>query len=232
MMHQYGDCEQLFKTFRSLSQQEDICFIFSGTTTIVKHLVNPNSAMFNFCESVKLHLLTEKAANDLIINPMKNIGIKFKERAAIVQNIISITARHPNIIQYICDRLIKEINQQQKRIIEETDLKKVIDSNKFYEYFENLIWGQSTDKEKLIIYLMWSYPEFTEADVRKEFIQKGLTTENIKESLETLRIYSTLSKKDNKYFFTFQEFGQIMEKQSDIKELTKIYQRKIGGLER
>ncbi len=229
-MRKYG--EQLFKTFRSLSQRENVSFLFSGTTTIVKQLVAPNSAMFNFCESVKLHLLSEKAAKDLITIPMENIGIKFKNREAIVQNIISITARHPNIIQYICDRLIKEINKQQKRIIEEKDIKSIFNLNEFYEYFENLIWGQSTDKEKLIIYLMWSYSEFTEADVRDKFLQKGLSTENVKESLETLKIYSTLSKRKNKYFFTFQEFGKIMEKFSDIEELTRIHQRKIGGPER
>ena len=221
--------EQLFKTFRSLSQRNNVRFVFSGTTQIVHQLLDTNSPLFNFCERVKLELLAPKAAHDLITMPMRNIGIRFENEEVIVNNIFSLTARHPNMIQYICDKLIKEINRQQKRIITEKELQSVIGSRELYEYFERLIWGQSTDLEKLIVYLMWPYSEFTEAQVVEEFTKRGLSTEKIKDSLKTLQIYSTLSKKGNNYSFTFNRFKEVMEKESDIKELTKIYQRKIGG---
>jgi len=48
----------------------------------------------------------------------------------------------------------------------------VIHSQEFYEYFEGLIWGQSTDLERLIIYTMWPFSEFTEAEVIEEFRQR------------------------------------------------------------
>ena len=72
------------------------------------------SIMFNFCEKIKLELLAPKASQDLIIIPMESIDVQFKNEKVIVDNIISITARHPNMIQYICDKLIKEINKLRK----------------------------------------------------------------------------------------------------------------------
>ena len=219
--------EVLFKTFRSLSQSKNIRFIFSGTTTLVERLVHPDSPLFNFCEGIILELLDAEAAQELVTVPMKSLGVKFENEVEIVEKILSITARHPNVIQYICNQLIKIINQKQKRTITQKDLDEVINYQKFYDNFESLIWGQFTDIEKLIVYLMWSYSEFTEAQVFEEFKRRNLATKAIKESLETLQIYSTLRKKDGKYFFTFREFAKLMEKRSDIESLQGEYLQKV-----
>ncbi len=219
--------EQLFKTFRSLSQRENIGFIFSGTTTLVKRMRHPHSPLFNFCSPLKIGFLEEKAAEELIRVPMKTLGVKFENESAIVQDLLKLTVGHPNTIQYICDSLIQIINQKQKRIITEEYVNEVVTSQEFYEYFKSLIWGQSTALEKLIVYLMWSYQEFTDSEVIEEFKGRNIPIEGVKSSLETLLIYSTLSKKNNKYYFTFKEFAKLMKKRSDIEELTEQYQLEV-----
>ena len=219
--------EQLFKTFRSLSQRENIGFIFSGTTTLVKRMRHPHSPLFNFCSPLKIGFLEEKAAEELIRVPMKTLGVKFENESAIVQDLLKLTVGHPNTIQYICDSLIQIINQKQRRIITEEYVDEVVTSQAFYEYFESLIWGQSTALEKLIVYLMWSYQEFTDSELIEEFKRRNIPIEGVKSSLETLLIYSTLSKKNNKYYFTFKEFAKLMKKRSDIEELTEQYQLEV-----
>ena len=209
--------EKLFKTFRSLSQQGNARFIFSGTTTLVNRFHNQDSPFFNFCNPIKLGLLEEKPAKDLILEPMQALGIKFEDEEEISQTILLITARQPNAIQYICSKLIKIINTKQQRLITGSDLKKTIDSYEFYEYFSSLIWGQSEALEKLVVYIMWPYSEFTEKQLIQEFKNKQLPTVGLSKALETLQIYSTLSKDSEKYFFTFQEFAKIMEKRINEK---------------
>lgn len=234
--------EQLFGTFRSLSQRENVHFIFSGTTTLVKRVLHPDSPLFNFCQTIKIDLLDEKSATDLIIVPMENIGVKFEDiksengkeikfenKKAIVESILSIAARHPNLIQYLCDSLIKRINNKQERTITERDIKNVINSDEFYEYGEALIWGQAKAIDKLIVYLMWSYPQFTESDVIKEFKKRGLETDGVKDSLETLQIYTTLRQKNRTYSFTYRDFAILMRQRSDIEALVEIYQQEVGG---
>lgn len=223
--------ERLFKTFRSLSQSENVRFIFSGTTTLVKRVRHPDSPLFNFCSPIKIGILEEKEAKELVKVPMGALGVKFENEDSIVKRILDLTAQHPNIIQYICDALIKIINEKQKRTITELDLDRVATSQEFYEYFESLIWGQSTTLEKLIVYAMWSYPEFSESEVIEEFKRQGIPSDKVKASLEILLTYSTLSKKNDKYFFTFREFAKLMEERSDIKALTEQYQRELGSSE-
>lgn len=219
--------EQLFKTFRSLSQRENIHFIFSGTTTLVKRIRNPNSPLFNFCSPIIIGILEKKDAEELIREPMRTLGVKFENEAAIVERILKLSAQHPNLIQYICDALIKIINQKQERKITKRDLDTITKSQEFYEYVESLIWGQSTALERLIIYTMWSYPEFSESEVIENFKQKGIPAEEVKASLEVLLTYSTLSRKNDKYFFTFQEFAKLMDKRRDIQALTEQYQGEV-----
>ncbi len=213
--------EQLFKTFRSLSQRENVRFIFSGTTTLVERVCHPDSPFFNFCEVMKIGLLDEKAARELVTGPMRTLRVTFENGEAVVQRILALTARHPNMIQYTCDRLIERINEKQQRTITEADLGTVVASQEFYEYFEQLIWGQSTAMAKLIVYVMWSYPEFTKANVITEFKRRNLPAEGVEASLETLQIYAILSRKNGTHSFTFREFAKLMEERSDIAELVE-----------
>lgn len=158
---------------------------------------------------------------------MRTLSVTFEDEAAIVQRILALTARHPNMIQYTCDRLIKRINEKQQRTITQADLDTVVASQEFYEYFEQLLWGQATTLEKLIVYVMWPYPEFTKADVIAELTRRRLSTEGVDGSLETLRIYSIMSRKNGTYAFTFREFTKLMEERNDIVALAAGYQQEI-----
>ncbi|MDJ0508688.1 MAG: ATP-binding protein [Crocosphaera sp.] len=231
--------EQLFKTFRALSQDNTddslkVRFIFSGTTTLVKQMINPDSPLFSFFHPLPLEILDQRSAQDLITVPMENLGVDFENEETSVQRILSITAQHPNLIQKFCGLLIDTINKTQVRIITEEDVETVINSEEFYDYAERLIWGQSKAIDKLLVYVMWSYPQFTELDVIKEFRKRGLDIQGITNSLETLKIYTALTqngKRDEKeiYTFTFREFAKLIEKRNNIENLIGIYQQEVGG---
>jgi hypothetical protein len=219
--------EKLFKTFRSLSQRDDVRFIFSGTTTLVRRMRHPDSPFFNFCEPMLIGRLDEKAARELVTVPMATLNVVFENEMAIVERILAITARHPNMIQYTCSQLISRINEKRQRTITETDLDWVINSQEFYDYFESLIWGQATAMEKLIVYRMWNHKEFTKRDVEAEFERHGLPTAEVETSLQILTIYSILTRENRTYTKTFSEFAKLMEEQEDIEELAADYQREI-----
>lgn len=227
--------EQLFRTFRALSQDNTVKvrFIFSGTTTLVKQKINPDSPLCNFFHPLPLEILDQRSAQDLVTVPMENLGINFENEETSVQRILSITARHPNLIQKFCGLLIDTINKTQVRIITEEDVEAVINSEAFYDYAERLIWGQSKAIDKLLVYIMWYYQQFTELDVIKEFSKRGLDSQGITNSLETLKIYTALTKngkRDEKeiYTFTFREFAKLIEKRNNIETLIKIYQQEVG----
>ncbi|MBW4473849.1 MAG: HEAT repeat domain-containing protein [Stenomitos rutilans HA7619-LM2] len=212
--------EQLFKSFRSLSQRNaDIKFIFSGTTTLVKQMSNPDSPFFNFCTELRLGLLERKPARDLVIEPMGGMNIEFEDEEVISEEILSITSQHPSIIQYVCDRLIRRVNEKQERRITREDLDTIITSDEFFTYFEKTMWSQSKSIEKLIIYVMLPYPEFTDSDVMEEFKKRDLPAKGVQISLKTLLAYSILKMVNNKYSLNFREFAKLIEQQRDIPTL-------------
>ncbi len=219
--------ERLFKIFRSLSEREHVHFIFSGTSTLVERVRHPSSPFFNFCETMNIGLLDEQSAKELVTEPLHMMRVTLEDEDTIVQRLLDITACHPNMIQYTCTQLVKRINDKQQRRLTRTDLDDVIHSSEFYDYFEQLLWGQATTLEMLIVYMMWPHSTFTKADVMTEATQRTLPLERVETSLETLVIYSILSRVQDSYTFTFKAFGKLMETQRDIAALAIAYQDEI-----
>ncbi|ETW98443.1 MAG: hypothetical protein ETSY2_42815 [Candidatus Entotheonella gemina] len=221
LSHDLQNNEQLFKVFRSLSQQENVKFIFSGTKVISHCISNPESPFFNFCEPIKIGTLDYKSARELITEPMHTLNIEF-ENEEIIDNINEITSCHPNMIQYICDKLIGAINTKEKRVITMEDFKNIKFSSQFYKYFEFIMWGQANSSiERLIIYSMWNRENFKIDDIVKEFDKWALPTEEIESLVTVLEIYSILSRVDDEYFFTYKKFTEIIDQRTDVALLTK-----------
>jgi internalin A len=215
--------ERLFKMFRRLSQEEPVRFIFSGTSTIVQRVCNPASPFYNFCEVIEIGPLSESAARDLVVVPMRALNVEFEDEEAILERILSISARLPNAIQWICNELIRRINKDKRRLIQRADLEAVLSSQSFYNwFFKEFIWGEARDKMpllRLVVYAMWSFHEFSQADVVKEFSARELPTDGVANALRTLEIYSILTREETKYRFTYQEFKGLIEKHEDINAL-------------
>ena len=113
----------------------------------------------------------------------------------------------------------EDLNAEEDSVITQKDLEVIVNSREFYDYVEMLIWSGTSHLEKVIVYLMWDRPSFSESELLDEFTKKNLPTNKVKESLETLEIYSILTQKNNHYYFTFREFGRLMEEYTDITEL-------------
>jgi len=65
---------QLFRTFRAMSHQGFCRFVFSGSRTLYRHLHNPQSPFFNFCEDMVLKTLEEKSIAEIVSKPMHVIA--------------------------------------------------------------------------------------------------------------------------------------------------------------
>ena len=101
------DGPRLFKTFRSLSH-EGICrFVFSGSRTLSFSLRDPRSPFFNFCEALTLRPLDERSVAEIVVKPMRQLGIDLPEEGQLIDLLIQLTSSHPNLTQWLCDRLVK-----------------------------------------------------------------------------------------------------------------------------
>ncbi len=204
---------QLFRTFRALSQ-EGICrFVFSGSRTLYRHLHNPRSPFFNFCEEIVLKPLEQRSIAEIVTKPMQQLGIELPDQEVLIDRIIHLSSSHPNIAQWLCDRLIKTSTV---RRITVDNLDKIAADPKFCRHYVETAWGDSTPFEKLMS-LVAVEPSFELNQLCEKLAQLGLTDRNmIREGLEMLELGSLLDRRGVQYYFALARFPEMVREMEDV----------------
>jgi hypothetical protein len=208
---------RLFRTFRTLSHEDACRFVFSGSRTLRHYLRNPRSPLFNFCQDLPLRPLEERSVAEIVSNPMRQLGIEVLDEGFLIGHIIQVSSCHPNIVQWLCDRLIKTISAQRR--VTTDDLRAVSADHEFLREYVATAWGDATVLEKLISVLM-ERSDFTLSDVCEALAAHGVTDkERIQESLDILQLYSLLDYDRQVYRFRLTHFPRILRQVETIPSL-------------
>jgi AAA domain len=204
---------QLFRTFRAVSQ-EGICrFVFSGSRTLHHHLHDSKSPFFNFCEEIVLKPLEQKSIAEIVTKPMHQLGIELPDEDVLVDRIIHLSSSHPNIAQWLCDRLIKTSTV---RRITTDHLDKIAADPKFGRHYVETAWGDATPFEKLIS-LVADAPSFELNQLCEKLALFGLSDRNmIRQGLEMLELGSLLDQRGPQYYFALARFPEMVREVEDV----------------
>ncbi len=214
MQHQ----ETLFRVFRALSQEARCRFVFCGERVLDGRLHAPDSPLFNFCDVIHLSYLDRKSARRIIKDPMADMGIDFEDVDTTVMRIMDVSSCHPNIVQYISQRLIQAINAQSSRVIKLADLDAVTGSGTFQEFLLEVVWGNATTLEKMISLLMIPQPVTTLGRLDEGLEQLGVqpSRRQLEEAMKGLCLYSIVRKEPEGYVFDHQMFPKAAQVHLDI----------------
>jgi hypothetical protein len=199
---------QLFKVFRAASHEGVCRFIFSGSRTLHHHLNDPQSPFFNFCETVGLGRLQERSVAEIIRKPMQQLGVELPDEDRLVLRLIELTSCHPNIAQWMCDRLIR--SSVGRRITSDA-LEGLATTPEFHEYYVGTAWSDATSVEKLISMLIEDQ-RFDDGSVRKKLVECGLPLDPrlVRQSLDVLRLYSLIERDGSQYRFGMSQYPRIV----------------------
>jgi hypothetical protein len=204
---------QLFKTFRALSHEGLCRFVFSGSRTLYRHLHDPQSPFFNFCEDMMLRPLEAKSIAEIVSKPMHQLGIELPEEEPLINRIVELSSCHPNITQWLCDRLIKTVSA---RRITLKDLEEVAADLEFSRHYVETAWSDANPLEKLIS-LQMDGPAFEFDQLCEALARRGLTDRAaIREGLETLQLYSLLERQGQQYRFALSHFPRMVREMEDV----------------
>ena len=210
--HQNG--ETLSKLFRSLSQTDQCRFIFCGERGLHVRQRDPASPFFNFCHPISLRYLDRQAVTRIISEPMRNLGLTLYQADGLFERIYRISSGHPNIVQYICHRLVESIAQTKRRYIAPADLAAIQTGHDFFEYFLEVIWGTATPLERLVSLLVETR-EFTFRDIKRGLKAEGIeaTYEQITEALDNLVLYAIFERRGTgEYKLTASSLPDVVHK--------------------
>jgi serine/threonine protein kinase len=193
--------ETLSRLFRSLSQTNQCRFIFCGERALHSIQSDPYSPFFNFCHTLSLRYLDREATFQLVFEPMRNLGLTLHPADETAEQIFLMSNGHPNIIQFICHRLVESIAQAKRRVIGLSDLAAIQSSVDFPEYFLEVVWGTATPLEKLISLHAIS-EEFTSNDIIHTLKAEGvkLTHDQAAEALDHLVLYGIFARRGARHY--------------------------------
>ncbi|MBI5302000.1 MAG: AAA family ATPase [Chloroflexi bacterium] len=229
LAHDIANGERLFQILRALSQEAKTRFVFCGEKTLNLALHNPNLVFFNFCNLMPLSYLARDEARRVITDPMQDMGVALDDEHTLPDRIVELAAGHPNIVQYICQKLVERINARRERVITRVDVSALAQSAQFAEYFAEVSWGAASSLERLITLVMLEHPEVTPGEMAEMLRARDLRVPpaQLEMAFDDLCLFSILRRDGPKYAFAARAFPEVLRRSQDIYGLVMSYTEEI-----
>jgi hypothetical protein len=220
---QRGDWE-LFTMLRASANKGACQYILAGFREAMREQYLLDSPFYNFAQEIRLSEFTRRQAQELIITPMENLRVRFRNKDEVVGRIYEETAGQPNLIQYYCMILLRHLDRTGKREISPESLIDVYADEGFKSHLLTSFMQNTENREKALVYAIlmasdearsrgFSHP-FIDASLRKRGIV--LPQDDIDESCSVLTLAGVLQRKGKEYFFASPVFTKVLQQTYDL----------------
>ncbi len=223
---QRGDWE-LFRMLRASSNKGACQYIMAGFREAMREQYMLDSPFYNFAQEVRLSEFSRQQAHDLIVTPMENLRVRFRNEDEVVNRIYEETAGHPNLIQYYCMILLRRLDQTGKREIGLDDLLDVYTDEGFTGHLLTSFMQNTENREKALVYALL----ISDQDLGKksfglekidEVLRKGgiqLPQKMVDEALNVLTLAGVIHRRGKEYTFTSPVFTKVLQEAYDLSYL-------------
>jgi AAA domain-containing protein len=225
---QRGDWE-LFRMLRAAANSGSCQLVIAGFREAMKEHSLLDSPFYRFAQEIRLNEFNWKQAHDMIVTPMENLRIRFRNKEEIVGRIYNETAGHPNLIQYYCLILLKRMDETGEREISPDKLIDVYLDEGFKSHLLSSFLLNTQNREKALIYTLLhsrsdeQLKSFTQADMDGRLRQDGilLQQQQMEEACNHLILAGVLYRKGRDYYFTSPVFVRVLQQTYDLEYLLK-----------
>ncbi|MGW8225659.1 MAG: ATP-binding protein [Anaerolineales bacterium] len=220
---QRGDWE-LFRMLRASSNKGACQYIIAGFREAMREQYMLDSPFYNFTQEIRLSEFTRQQARNLIVTPMENLRVRFRNEEEVISRIYEETAGHPNLIQYYCLILLRHLDQSGGREISPDSLIDVYSDEGFTSHLLTSFMQNTENREKALIYaIMKETQEVGKKGFSQEKIdtvlRKGgitLTQKEIDESCHVLTLAGIIHRKGKEFYFTSPVFTKVLQQTYDL----------------
>jgi hypothetical protein len=203
--------------WRMLSFNKDCGFVFAGSRVLTRAMRDADSPFFNFPREIRVGFLQPDTARAMVSGPMDELGIELEPRQEFLDRILYLSSCHPNLVQFICAGLIRQISARGERRIDLDNLAEVEAGGEFANYYLETLWGQTNSLERAIT-ILGNPAGFTMPDVETALAEHGFKASRraVKEALDMLTIYSVLRRRGRTYTFAPASFPHILRGTQEV----------------
>lgn len=192
--------EAFFRSCRSISQSGAAQFVFSGERRIANRLWDPQSPHWNFCRPLLLTQLQQRDAQQLLIDPIQSMNIRIKDVDSFANIAWQRTSGHPQIVQFLGDRLVRNLDKRENRRDLELgvdEIEMLTNTLEYADHYVETYWGQASSIEKRISQLVVDGAD-TIAALVPSLPSLGIdaSTEQVNAAVRMLQLYGILEETD------------------------------------
>ena len=195
--------EAFFRACRTASQEQAAQFVFSGERIIARRLWDPHSPHWNFCQPIMLRQLDYEAAGRVIVSPLHSMQIEVEDEKNFIETAWSRTNGHPQLLQFLGDRLIRRINgksPEDRALVQPADLTSISDAFSYAEQYLETYWGQATPFERIVSLVVANGSE--SVGQLKQFLHEAgipYADDQLRDALRILELYGILESTPSGY---------------------------------
>jgi hypothetical protein len=225
---QRGEWE-LFRMLRASSNKGACQYIIAGFREAMREQYILDSPFYNFAQEIRLSEFSRQQARDLIVTPMENLRVRIHFIEEVLSRIYEETSGHPNLIQYYCMILLRNLDQTGKREINIDNLFDVYADEGFTSHLLTSFMQNTENREKALVYaLLMSDEQAGKKSFGFEIIdhalRKGgiiLRQNQIDEACNLLSLAGIIHRKGQDFYFTSPVFTKVLRQSYDLNYLFK-----------
>ncbi|MEO6754605.1 MAG: ATP-binding protein [Chthoniobacteraceae bacterium] len=223
--------EAFFRACRTISQEAEAQFVFSGERTIAGRLWDPQSPHWNFCQPLMLRQLDRNAANQLLAKPLRAMQIAIQDEAIFSSVAWVRTNGHPQLLQTLGDSIVRLLNERPtsaRAVVTSKDLIEVADVWSFAERYMETYWGQATDLERVLTLLISTGCDKLEG-CRESLQHRGIqrSDDEVRSGLRMLELYGLTDASDAGYRIRLEWLNAALTFYGPIEKLLEQYAAKL-----
>jgi Cdc6-like AAA superfamily ATPase len=225
---QRGDWE-LFRMLRASSNKGACQYIIAGFREAMREQYMLDSPFYNFAQEIRLNEFTKQQARELIATPMENLRVRIRNEEEIISRIFEETAGQPNLIQYYCLILLRQLDQSGKREIGLESLFDVYSDEGFTSHLLTSFMQNTENREKALVYAVLMNLSktgsrgFTQEEIDEVLRNSGINLQQkgIDEACNVLSLAGVIHRKGKEFHFTSPVFTKVLQQTYDLNYLIR-----------
>ena len=215
----HGGDWDLFRTLRAAANKGICQYVVAGFREAQRQLHNLGSPFYNFADEIRLSEFTKQHARELIVTPLQNLGVHFKDEGEIVSRIYEETAGHPNLIQFYCTILVRQLEITGQRELSPDSLISVYGDDVFRNHLLRSFIDNTENREKAVVYGVLQaeslQPQcgFSQEEMDATLRGHGLTMthQELNDAVDVLMLAGILRQQGRLYTYTSPVFVKVLQ---------------------
>jgi hypothetical protein len=215
---------ELFRMLRASANKGACQYIIAGFREAMREQYLLDSPFYNFAQEIRLSEFTRRQASEMIVTPMENLRVRIKSKDDVIGRIYEETAGQPNLIQYYCMILLRQLDRTGRREISPDSLIDVYADDGFKSHLLTAFMQNTQNRDKALVYAVlmslgddtsrgFSHP-FIDAALRKRGIV--LPQGDIDSACSVLTLAGVIHQKGKEYHFTSPVFTKVLRQTYDL----------------